>query len=195
MRTFRNSTAAQIHLCLQTVLKGGWQTGGPYMASPLTSPECVAFYEALWASDAICSIVCDWPAESMLRCCPFIAGALSAAACLQVIVKYFIGADSSAREKASISLTILTTAMKHFARFSGFCQHLLGALQSRRPRPLFLTNFNLINIDSLVKYEKKLSDFDCTGGMEDARDHGIRTQVNYFPAYIDAIFLVGLGHF
>lgn len=90
-----------------------------------------AFSAVLCASDAICSIVRDWSTHSIARSCPFIVGALWTPACLQLLIKTFVGARSALGEKASLSLKVLTMAMEQFAEFSGLGQFLLGRSQIR----------------------------------------------------------------
>lgn len=90
------------------------------------SPDSRAFAEAHRASDAVCSIILDWPTRSIARSAPFIGGALWASACIQLLVKAFAGANLGLAEKASLSLRILTMAMEQFAQFWGLGHYLLG---------------------------------------------------------------------
>jgi hypothetical protein len=77
------------------------------------------FFEAVLASDTVCAIARDWPAHLIHRSSPFIICALWAPACIQLLVKAFATSNWELREKASLSLQILTFAMEQFAEYWG----------------------------------------------------------------------------
>lgn len=126
IRTFKDATLSKIFLYCQDISIRHSDRDRPPENGIVRSPESQAFAEALRASDAICSIVRDWPTHSIARSSPFIAGALWVPACVQLLVKSFAGASLGIAEKASLSLRILTMAMEQFAEFWGLGHYLLG---------------------------------------------------------------------
>ncbi|SPO06597.1 uncharacterized protein DNG_09287 [Cephalotrichum gorgonifer] len=166
IRTFKNATPSTISLYCRdiSIAPSGWEH--PSGSGMMISPECQAFAEAHRASDAVCSIIRDWPTHSIARSAPFIAGALWAPACIQLLVKALAGANSGLAEKASLSLRILTMAMEQFAQFWGLGHYLL---------------------DCFRRYERKLTDTDWEDKGQG--EWNLRWKVVTLPDYIDASFL------
>jgi hypothetical protein len=89
-------------------------------------PGSQAFSDALSASNAICTIVRDWPTNSIIHTSPFIIGGLLAPAAIQMLAKTFSGRASNLAEKASVSLRSLVIAIEHMAEYWGLCRCILG---------------------------------------------------------------------
>lgn len=85
-----------------------------------------AFLEALSASNAICTIVTDWPTNSIIHTCPFIIGGLWAPAAIQLLAATFASPASDLAEKAQVSLKSLVMTMEHMSEYWGLCRQILG---------------------------------------------------------------------
>lgn len=88
--------------------------------------ELHAFCDAVTASNAVCAIVGDWPSYLVHRASPLLSYTLWAPAAIQLMIKAFATSNWELREKASLSLQVLTQAMKQFAEYSGIAESLLG---------------------------------------------------------------------
>lgn len=95
-----------------------------YVVRPSQSRK---FFEAIRASDNICGMIKRCPSHMIHRSSPLIAVGLWTPACIQFLVKTFATSNWELREKASLSLQTLISAMEQFAEYSGLCQIVLSA--------------------------------------------------------------------
>jgi hypothetical protein len=84
-------------------------------------------FQAILASDTICSVVKDWPSDALQRSSPLAIYALWAPACIQILVKAF-ATSWELREKSSLSIQSLKFAMKQIADYWGIGQLALGMM-------------------------------------------------------------------
>ncbi|KAL7943907.1 fungal-specific transcription factor domain-containing protein [Trichoderma barbatum] len=87
------------------------------------------FFETIRASDNICGMIKKCPSYIIHRSSPLIAVGLWAPACIQFLVKIFSASNWELREKASLSLQTLVSAMEQFAEYSALCQIVLARFQ------------------------------------------------------------------
>lgn len=91
-----------------------------------TSSQSRKFFEAIRASDNICGMIRNCPSHIIHRSSPLIVVGLWAPASIQFLVKIFATSNWELREKASLSLQTLVSAMEQFAEYSVLCQIVLS---------------------------------------------------------------------
>ncbi|KAL7904280.1 hypothetical protein GGI35DRAFT_489989 [Trichoderma velutinum] len=87
------------------------------------------FFETICASDNICGAIKHCPSHIIHRASPLAVVSLWAPACIQFLVKIFATSNGELREKASLSLQTLESAMEQFSEYSGLCQIVLTRFQ------------------------------------------------------------------
>ena len=86
------------------------------------SPPAQAFFNALSASKAICSIVRDWPSKYIIHTSPLVGGGILMAAFVQLLVKRFARGTSDMAETASLSLRLLIMVVEQLGEYWGLCR-------------------------------------------------------------------------
>ncbi|PKK52267.1 hypothetical protein CI102_2338, partial [Trichoderma harzianum] len=84
------------------------------------------FFETIRASDNICGAIKHCSSHIIHRSSPLIVVSLWAPACIQFLVKIFATSNGELRDKASLSLQTLVSAMEQFSEYSGLCQIVLS---------------------------------------------------------------------
>ncbi|KAM6478598.1 fungal-specific transcription factor domain-containing protein [Trichoderma sp. SZMC 28011] len=88
--------------------------------------QSLKFFESIRASDNICGAIKHCPSHIIHRSSPLIVVSLWAPACIQFLVKIFATSNGELRDKASLSLQTLVSAMEQFQEYSGLCQIVLS---------------------------------------------------------------------
>ncbi|KAL7955537.1 fungal-specific transcription factor domain-containing protein [Trichoderma compactum] len=84
------------------------------------------FFETIRASDNICGAIKHCPSHVIHRSSPLVVVGLWAPACIQFLVKIFATSNGELRDKASLSLQTLVSAMEQFSEYSGLGQIVLS---------------------------------------------------------------------
>ncbi|KAH9204442.1 fungal-specific transcription factor domain-containing protein [Leptodontidium sp. 2 PMI_412] len=136
---------------------------GRSSTGPKTTESCT-FSDAIMASNNICTIVSDWPSDFIQRSSPLVVCTLWAPAAIQLLIKAFSTSNWELREKASLSLQILTSAMQRFAEYSGLAEAILASFR---------------------RYQKKLSSTECLNSDDNERGFPFGKRVLSLPSYVD----------
>ncbi|KAL7790657.1 fungal-specific transcription factor domain-containing protein [Trichoderma afarasin] len=89
--------------------------------------QCQKFFETIGTSDNIYGAIKHCPSHIIHRSSPLIVVSLWAPACIQFLVKIFATSNRELRDKASLSLQTLVSAMEQFSEYSGLCQIVLSS--------------------------------------------------------------------
>ncbi|OBT63512.1 hypothetical protein VE03_08087 [Pseudogymnoascus sp. 23342-1-I1] len=121
-RMFKGITPAAISTYCQQYSNSSIGLAGIGVTPEAPSPAAQAFFNALSASKAICSIVRDWPSKYIIHTSPLVGGGILMAAFVQLLVKRFGRGTSDMAETASLSLRLLIMVVEQLGEYWGLCR-------------------------------------------------------------------------